>query len=202
VPPDFVTAHLAAARADRFVHGQLRELATAQRLLTELADAPDDEVRQRCHAVLAGTAGPRYRVFANALERAVEAMAAGTLADVAPWLGCVGANTGMPKSAWQRVGGFDEAFGMTWGCEDLELGLRLHEAGVHRAVAPAARGIHLTHRRPDRWDQHDRNFVRFRELHPGAAVARLGHLLGPDGDPRRYVAEVLATGDTVAREHA
>jgi glycosyltransferase involved in cell wall biosynthesis len=196
VGPHFVAAHLAAAGADRFVHGRLRELAAADRLLAELTGRPADKVRQRCWAVLAGTAGHRYRVFGNALERAVEAMAAGTLPDVAPWLGCVGANVGMARSDWQRCGGFDEAFGLTWGCEDLELGLRLYRSGLRRVLAADAAGIHLTHRRPDRWDQHDRNFVRFRELHPIASVAELGHLLGPGGHPGRYAQAVLAATGT------
>jgi glycosyltransferase involved in cell wall biosynthesis len=188
--PDFVAAHLAAARPDRFVHGPLRELVSAEHLVTELAGASAAEVCARRDAVLAGTAGRRHRLFSNALERAVEAMALGWVPDVAPWLGSVGANTGMHRMVWRMVGGFDEGFGTTWGCEDLELGLRLHTAGVRRAFEVRAHGIHLTHRRPDRWDQHDVNLDRFRAIHPIPAVQHLDRLLGPDGDVHRYVAAV------------
>lgn len=199
VGPGFVAAHLAAAGPDRFVHGRLRELATAGRLVAELAGRPEEDVRQRCHPLLAGAGRPGDRLFANALERAVEAMTAGTLPDVAPWLGCVGANVGMARADWQRTGGFAESFGLTWGCEDLELGLRLHQAGLRRVHAPAAAGIHLTHRRPDRWDQHDLNLVRFRRMHPIPAVHHLGELLGPNGSPQRYAAAVQAAQDPAAQ---
>lgn len=190
VGPGFVAAHVAAAGPDRFVHGRLRELASAERLVAELTGAGEEQVRARRDAVLAGTAGRGHRLFANALERGIEAMAGGALPDVAPWLGCVGANVAMPREAWLRAGGFDEAYGLVWGCEDLELGLRLHRAGLRREVCAAARGIHLSHRRPDRWEQHDRNLERFRLCHPIPSVEQLTRLLGPAGDPRVYVAAV------------
>lgn len=192
IGPDFVAAHLAAARPHQFVHGPLRELATAERLVTDLANASPAEVTARRDELVAGTV-KRHRLFANALERAVEAMATGQVPDVAPWLGSVGANVGMHRAAWRAVGGFDEGFGTTWGCEDLELGLRLYRSGVRRAFDTRASGIHLTHRRPDRWHQHDVNLDRFRRIHPIAAVLHLHRLLGPDGDVHRYVAAVTET---------
>jgi glycosyltransferase involved in cell wall biosynthesis len=199
VAPDFVAAHLAAARKNRFVHGPLRELASAEHLVAELAEASPNEVCARRDAVLAGTAGRRHRLFSNALERAVAALATGEVPDVAPWLGSVGANVGVHRTAWQAVGGFDEGFGTTWGCEDLEFGLRLHLAGLRRTFEERARGIHLTHRRPDRWDQHSVNLDRFRMVHPVPSVQHLDLLLGPDGDVGRYVAAVT---EADARESA
>ncbi|HEU5473563.1 MAG TPA: glycosyltransferase [Actinophytocola sp.] len=199
VGPDFVAAHLAAAGPDRFVHGPLRELVTADRLVVELAGASDTEIRARRDALLDGSAGRRYRLFGNALERTVEAMALGWLPDVAPWLGSVGANVGLPAAAWRTAGGFDEGFGTTWGCEDLELGYRLHACGVRREFAVQAHGIHLTHRRPDRWEQHDVNLDRFRRLHPVPAVHHLDRLLGPDGDANRYVDSVRAADRETVR---
>ncbi|MFD0922717.1 glycosyltransferase family 2 protein [Saccharopolyspora rosea] len=195
----FVAAHVAAAGPDRFVHGGLRELPSAERLLAELDGASAQQVRERRDALLAGTAGRRHRLVANALERAVAAMADGTLPDVAPWLGCVGANVSMSRGTWRAAGGFDEAYGLGWGCEDIELGMRLHRMGVRRVVTAEAAGIHLSHRRPDRWQQHDRNFRRLRSSYPVPSVEALPELLGPTGDPRRYAAAVREAERTGAR---
>lgn len=192
VSPRFVAGHVAAAHPRRFVHGRLRELASADRLVRELDGAPAQQIRALRDQLFADQAGPRYRRFSNALERAVEAMADGSLPDVAPWLGCVGANVAMPRAAWLASDGFDERFGAIWGCEDLELGLRLHRAGLERYLAPDAAGVHLTHRRPDRWEQHERNLELFSRLHPIPAVTALTELLSSRGDPRRYVAMVAS----------
>ncbi|MET9801725.1 glycosyltransferase family 2 protein [Streptomyces sp. NPDC006368] len=197
VGPRFLRAYADAARPGFFLHGRMRELPTAARLLTALEDAPRSEI-QRVAAELDGSVAearsrdPLRRTMANALERAVEAMDAGSLPDVAPWLGLVGANSAVEKAAWRSVGGFDEEFGRDWGCEDIEFGLRLHTAGLRRSLVPEAYGIHLSHARTGRWDQHGRNMERFAMLHPLPAVRALTALLGPDGTPERYVAAVQA----------
>jgi GT2 family glycosyltransferase len=192
VSPRFVAGHVAAAHPRRFVHGRLRELAFADRLVGELDGASAQQIRAFRDRLFAGRAGPYYRQFGNALERAVEGMTDGSMPDVAPWLGCVGANVGMPRTAWLASDGFDERFGTRWGCEDLELGLRLHRAGLERRLAPNAAGVHLTHRRPDRWEQHEGNLELFSRLYPLSAVTQLAELLSSRGDPRRYVATVLS----------
>ncbi|MET9401508.1 glycosyltransferase family 2 protein [Kitasatospora sp. NPDC002965] len=196
VGPHFLAAYAEAAEPGCFLHGRMRELPTAARLLSEVADAPPAVVRE----LVAGLAdpgappdrNPRRRTVANALERAVEAMEAGVVPDVAPWLGLVGANSAVERELWRRAGGFDEEFGRLWGCEDLELGLRLYDLGARRRLVPEAGGVHLSHARPDRWDQHDRNLARFSDLHPRPSVRALAALLGPEGSPERYAAAVLA----------
>jgi GT2 family glycosyltransferase len=192
VSSQFVTAHLAAASERSFGHGLLRELPTARRLLAEFADAPLDAIglfRDRLHA---GQAGRYYRLTANALERAIEAMADGSIEDVAPWLGCVGANVRVPRREFEQVGGFDEDFGVTWGCEDLELGFRLHALGLHRRLVRAAAGIHLSHARPGRWAEHASNLNLFIAKHPVPSVRALTDLLSAGGSPQLY-AEAVAT---------
>jgi GT2 family glycosyltransferase len=193
VGPDFVDLHAEAAADGVFVHGRLRELPAAEQFLTAVAEADDATVRRtRADLVASVTRSePRRRVMANALERGVEELDAGRYPGIAPWLGCVGANTGMARSDWARVGGFDEGFGRVWGCEDLELGLRLHQAGVRRRLCPKALGLHLSHARPDRWAQHAENLDRFTRLHPGPEVEALAELLGPRGTPAGYVRKVL-----------
>ncbi|MDJ0462512.1 glycosyltransferase [Streptomyces sp. H27-C3] len=197
VGPGFLRAYADAVRPSRFLHGRLRELPSAARLLARLRGAPlsaAQEAGAALHTAPAAGAGrdPLRRTMANALERAIESMAAGTLPDVAPWLGLVGANSAVSKDTWLRTGGFDEGFDRVWGCEDLEFGLRLHDAGLRRHLVPEAHGIHLSHARPDRWEQHSLNMDRFSALHPRASVRALAALLGPSGTPERYVAAVGA----------
>lgn len=186
LPPTALAAHVAehTGRDPACVHGPVRELPTARRLLaTDLEGLLPDP-----HA--AATSGRFGRSVANALETLVTGMAEGELEPVAPWLTCIGANTSMPYRLWERSGGYDETFGTTWGCEDLELGLRLWSSGAGMRLAPAAPGVHLTHERADRWEQHTVNLTRFTEKHPVPAVRALPELLGPSGNTRRYITAV------------
>jgi glycosyltransferase involved in cell wall biosynthesis len=193
VGPNFLTAHLEAGGPEEFVHGRLRELPAAERLVAALVGAAPSRIRALRAMVHSGDSDdPRHRLKANALERTVEQMHCGSLPDVAPWLGCVGANVSMTRAAWHAVGGFDEGFGRRWGCEDLELGLRLHQAGFTRQLAPEALGVHLTHRREQRWTEHAPSMDRFLDRHPLAAVRHLGYLLSAAGDPAGYVDRVRA----------
>ncbi|MGK5547199.1 glycosyltransferase family 2 protein [Streptomyces sp. URMC 127] len=199
VGPDFLTAHADAADPEAFAHGRTRELPTAARLLRSLEGGSPEDVR-RARAALGPAPAPpsppvpaaHRRLVANALERTVEAMAGGALPDVAPWLGFVGANTAVDRDRWRRTGGFDEAFGTTWGCEDLEFGFRLYAAGARRTLVADALGVHLSHARPGRWEQHHRNLARFRAVHPHPSVHALEALLGPGGTPGEYVRAVAA----------
>ncbi|USQ86279.1 glycosyltransferase family 2 protein [Streptomyces phaeoluteigriseus] len=186
LPPAALAAHVTehGGSEPACVHGPVRELPGARRLLaTEPGELLPDP-----HA--AATSGRFGRTVANALETLVTRMAEGELEPVAPWLTCIGANTSMPYGLWERSGGYDETFGTTWGCEDLELGLRLWSAGAGMRLAPAAPGVHLTHERADRWEQHTVNLTRFTQKHPVPAVRALPELLGPAGNTRRYVTAV------------
>ncbi|MGV9557735.1 glycosyltransferase family 2 protein [Streptomyces sp. NPDC003522] len=186
LPPRALAAHLRehAGGASDCVHGPVRELPSARRLLA----TDPGELLPDPHAVAIG--GRFGRTVANALETLVAGMAGGELEPVAPWLTCIGANTSMAHRLWRRSGGYDETFGTTWGCEDLELGLRLWSSGAGMRLAPDAPGVHLTHERPDRWEQHTVNLTRFVEKHPVPAVRALPELLGPSGSGRRYVTTV------------
>jgi GT2 family glycosyltransferase len=193
VANDCLAQHLQAQECGpAVVHGPLREYPAARRFVDQCRLLTEDQVRLACAELLQGARG---RTLSNALERLLRAVAEATMPEVAPWLGCVGANTSMPRSVWRAAGGFDERFGTGWGCEDLELGLRLSLAGVaFRRLAPAA-GIHLSHARPDRWEQHRASLTRFAALHQIPAVAALESLLGANGSPGRYVADVLERSD-------
>jgi glycosyltransferase involved in cell wall biosynthesis len=159
------------------VHGPLREIPRAE---TVVAHAPADP-----YAAVAG--GGFGRTVQNAIEQLVTGMASGRYPRVAPWLAGVGANMSVPAAAWRALGGFDEEFGSTWGCEDLEFGYRLVAAGYVPAIAADAQGFHLTHARPQRWAEHEINLDRFARLHPAAEVRSLDRLLSPRGSPDAYL---------------
>ncbi|MFJ3493762.1 glycosyltransferase family 2 protein [Streptomyces sp. NPDC086091] len=200
LPPPALAAHAAAhlRPGPACVHGPLRELPGARRLLADTAGhtgrAPHAAPGPACEDApaphddpYAAVASGRYgRTVTTALERLLTATSDGELPAVAPWLGCVGANTSLPYALWTESGGYDEDFGTTWGCEDLELGLRLWQSGTAMRPEPAAPGVHLTHPRADRWAQHTVNLARFTAKHPLAAVRALPELLGPSGNERRY----------------
>ncbi|MGA8116440.1 MAG: galactosyltransferase-related protein, partial [Actinocatenispora sp.] len=152
--------------------------------LHDSATGPPDDP----YALAAG--GGYGRTVVNALERTVAAMARAEVRAVAPWLACVGANTSMPRRLWERAGGYDESFGTRWGCEDLELGFRLCRVGAPMMLAGGAPGIHLSHVRTDRWEQHAVNLGRFAAKHPDPTVLALSALLGPSGSTRDYLAAV------------
>ena len=189
VAPGFLAAHADPAHAvpliepgpggarDLLVHGPLRESPRAE---TIVAHTPADPYA----AVVGGDYG---RTVQNALEQLVTGMASGQYPRFAPWLAGVGANMSVPADAWRALGGFDEEFGTTWGCEDLEFGYRLVAAGCVPAVAAGAQGFHLTHARPQRWAEHKINLDRFARLHPVAEVRSLSGLLCPRGSPEAYL---------------
>ncbi len=188
VQPDFVTAHR-AAHARRpgatAVHGRLRELPRSRTVLAAVEGRDGSALRDLAAGAWRGDAG---RQVANALERTVEAMAAGRLPAVAPWVGFVGANVSVGRDVFEAIGRFDVDFGTGWGCEDLELGLRLERAGVPTVVEPAAPGLHLSHARPGRWEEHREALDRLAAKHPGPAASALAALLGPAPDPDAFVA--------------
>lgn len=182
--PGHLRAHQEASGERTLVHGPLREFPGARRWLDRYADVGEAELAAAAARVVAGSEG---RLVRNTLESLICAMDEGRVPPVAPWAACVGANTSLPRRLFEEAGGFDEGFGLGWGCEDLELGVRLYEAGA-RAVVPApAAGVHLTHARPDRWEQHDANLKRFGALHDLRAVRELPRLLGEGGGVAAYV---------------
>lgn len=62
----------------------------------------------------------------------------------APWVLFWTCNVAVTRTALVALGGFDEAY-ESWGCEDVDLGLALHRAGVRFALCRTARALHYPH---------------------------------------------------------
>ncbi|MBD5534764.1 MAG: glycosyltransferase [Lachnospiraceae bacterium] len=77
------------------------------------------------------------------------------------WLSCVGGNFSANKSTLEEVNGFDEKFGLNWGCEDIELGYRLMKKGYSFYYAEDAVNYHLAHYRSDFSKEHAINLDYF-----------------------------------------
>ena len=106
--------------------------------------------------------------------------------------GPAGAAAAYRRCAWEQVGGLDEAiFAYS---EDLDLALRLREAGWQAASAPEAVGIHLgsaTHGRRSVWQRRHSGFAR------GYLLRRYGVLRGRHA-PRALATEAVVTvGDAL-----
>ncbi len=94
------------------------------------------------------------------------------------------------RSAWQQIGGLDEAIFAYM--EDFDLALRLRSAGWRAALASDAVGVHLgsaTHGHRSAWQRRNGGFGR------GYMLRRYGLLRGRTG-PRTLATEtVVAIGD-------
>lgn len=123
------------------------------------------------------------RSAANALEQAVEH----DVVKRVPWIASAGANLSVPRNIWADVGGFDTAYGVNWGLEDIDFGYSLHAKGIPITVCSEALGLHMSHARPARWEEQNRNWRRFLEKTANPEAEALRYLLAADGSLARFV---------------
>jgi N-acetylglucosaminyl-diphospho-decaprenol L-rhamnosyltransferase len=114
-------------------------------------------------------------------------------ADAQPRLvGPAGAAAAYRRTAWDQVGGLDEAiFAYS---EDLDLALRLREAGWRASVVPEAVAMHLgsaTHGHRTAWQRRHAGFAR------GYVLRRYGILRGRHATRALATEAVVVLGDAV-----
>lgn len=182
---DFLRCHLAAQNnTPGLVKGKLREIPG----LIKVRDPQKGGIGCKpidANALRAGTwTHDGIRMYANALEQAAEH----DIAKDVPWIASAGANLSVPRSIWADVGGFDSAYGVNWGLEDIDFGLTLHGCGVPITFCAGALGLHMTHGRPGRWEEQNRNWQRFLEKTANPDAAALRYLLAANGTVARFVA--------------
>lgn len=167
-PPNFIFNHIALQKiAPSIIHGQIFELPylryfsdpshgvlysdfeknVASTLKLKKFCITEEDLTLRFDSVV------RAQARRSALEKAIEALLTNHPGKV-DWLALTGANVSLPLAWLKKVDGFDEAFGLHWGCEDLELGYRLSRLGYPFYYAKEAMNFHLSHRRRQLAEEH------------------------------------------------
>lgn len=129
-----------------------------------------------------------YRCAQSVLEQAVTRRFVDGERHIPDWIAASGAFFAIDANLWRDLGGQNEGFGTTWGCEDLEFSYRAIASGALIDYRPAAIGYHLSHLQPDRWISHAGALTHFEEATGDASVRTLQDLLAVDGSVARYVA--------------
>jgi glycosyltransferase involved in cell wall biosynthesis len=117
-----------------------------------------------------------------------------------PWLLFWTVNVSVRAADFWRVGGFDEDF-RDWGCEDVELGYRLHRDGTALTVSRDAWVIESPHERDMTANLAEsfRNIELFHDRHPHPAVELFWAFYGRGrhGPVEHEYEDVLAWAETV-----
>jgi GT2 family glycosyltransferase len=171
--PDFLERLLAPIEADPAV-------GSVAALMLQPGERLIDSMGLTADATLAGFPRLQGRPVAEArAERPALAGPAGTAA-------------AYRRSAWEQVGGLDEAIFAYM--EDFDLALRLRSAGWGAAMAADAVGVHLgsaTHGRRSAWQRRHFGFAR------GYLLRRYGVLRGPHGARALATEAIVAAGDAI-----
>lgn len=83
----------------------------------------------------------------------------------ADWIAFSGGNISVPQKWLQKIDGFDEQFGLEWGCEDLELGYRLFKLQKPIEYLDNAVNYHIAHYRSGFKEEHRKNIAYFYDKH-------------------------------------
>jgi len=109
-------------------------------------------------------------------ERFFRACADDLAALASPWLLFWTCNVSVKKCHLQTAGMFDEAF-RTWGVEDIELGYRLHRAGLQFSLNRRAAAVHLPHGISE--DQRLSHLINFRYFMRKHGISAADAIRGP-----------------------
>jgi GT2 family glycosyltransferase len=136
--PDLVADHLAAHASDPHA------VVVGDRYNTYVSELRSERGQAMLAAALAGDWAAVQRqsrrdYYATQTLKLFDTHSGGL---PAPWLCFVTRNVSFRRADAAAVGNFDEGF-TRWGVDDIELGLRLHQAGVRYHYRPSARVYHL-----------------------------------------------------------
>lgn len=117
--------------------------------------------------------------------------------DDVPWRFCLTGNFSAPRDLLLRIGGYDEAITL-YGFEDIELGVRIHKAGVRLRYVPEARSVHRAYAR-DLGRLQERTYLSGRvapyvaRVHAGEPEVREFLRLSGMGRPRPFEDPIFLT---------
>jgi len=94
-----------------------------------------------------------------------------------PWLGYSGSGVGIARRLFMQAGGYDEAFGLMWGAEAIELGYRLWRSGAGFVQAEEIYSAHMDHPRGDSINTFGKSFDLFYAKHGDPAIREVQSLI-------------------------
>jgi hypothetical protein len=100
-----------------------------------------------------------------------------------PWLGYSGSGVALSRAAFEAAGGYDEAFGLGWGAEALELGYRLWREGAAFRHIETIRSAHMDHPRGAAITSFAASFDRFFEKHGDPDIRLVQRLIDAEAQP-------------------
>lgn len=107
------------------------------------------------------------------------------------WLSFTGGNVSCSKKLLIEAGLFDESFGKKWGCEDLELGYRLHQMGISFIYSLKACNYHLAHYRMTYQEELDESINKFYLKHSDPRIGSISKLInGEFKEIEQYIAHL------------
>lgn len=187
--PDFLAHHLSAmSQGADFTRGRVRELVGAA-ARASLADCgpgfPGIDIARLAQV---GFSPAGFRQSTSRLEQAVEARHVDAKCEIPPWIASAGANFAVSHDLWRSVGGQEERFGRSWGCEDLEFSFRASREAGGVVYLPEAAAWHMSHPQPHRWEAHATALKFFCDLHPyEPRIPALSALLSENGSLEAYL---------------
>jgi GT2 family glycosyltransferase len=144
-------------------------VVVGDRFNTYLSDLDKPKNRALLDAALAGQWGPlgRWSRRDYYATQTLKLFDRDPHALPAPWLCFVTRNVSFRRADAAEVGQFDEEF-TRWGVDDIELGLRMHQAGVIYHYRPDARVYHLETPLPEgKLEALQASLDYFAKKHPG-----------------------------------
>lgn len=94
----------------------------------------------------------------------------------APWVIFWTGHVSFKKASFDQVGGFDEWF-QSWGGEDVELGIRLHQKGCRFHLLDSIESVHYPHPKDPEQKKHNarHNILYICSKHPSPITEMLKH---------------------------
>jgi len=107
------------------------------------------------------------------------------------WISFVGGNVSISKKILDEVNGFDEKFGLKWGCEDVELGYRLMKKSISFCYAEDAANYHIAHYRTDFSNDHAVNLKYFYEKYNDVAIQHFHEFISETITKEEFINRIL-----------
>ncbi len=111
--------------------------------------------------------------------------------DKMDWISCVGGNLSVTKKILIEAGGFDEGFGLEWGCEDIELGFRLMKEGYRFIYADDSVNYHIAHYRVKAIEKHSNNLKYFYEKYKEPQILLFGDFISQKITMQQLISKIV-----------